>query len=72
VLSGAPLAAAVRDLARREDADAIVVGQNAVTGSGSASELVGSAPCIVLVAPTGLRFRRPSALGRRNGAGHSP
>jgi nucleotide-binding universal stress UspA family protein len=71
-LSGAPLAEAVRDLVRRERADAIVVGQNAVAGEGSASDLVGSAPCVMLVAPTGHRFGRPSELTTRNGTVHSP
>jgi nucleotide-binding universal stress UspA family protein len=71
-LSGAPLADAIRDLARRERADAIVVGQNAVAGEGSASDLVGSAPCVMLVAPTGHRFGRPSELTTRNGTVHSP
>jgi nucleotide-binding universal stress UspA family protein len=70
ILSGAPLAEAVCALARRERADAIVVGQNAVAAE--ASVLAASAPCVVLVAPTGHRFGRPSALTTRNGAVHSP
>jgi nucleotide-binding universal stress UspA family protein len=63
---GAPLAEAVRDLARRERADAIVVGQNLVATDDSASRLLANAPCVVLVAPAGHRFRRPSAGDDRN------
>jgi nucleotide-binding universal stress UspA family protein len=71
-LSGAPLAEAIRDLAHRERADAIVIGQNAVAGDGPASQLVARAPCVVLIAPVGHRFRRPSALAGQNGMTHSP
>jgi nucleotide-binding universal stress UspA family protein len=66
-LSGAPLPDAVRDLAQRERADAIVIGQNAIAGDESASGLLAGAPCVVLVAPVGHRFRRPPAATRRNG-----
>ena len=71
-VSGVPLADAIRDLARRERADAIVVGQNAVIGDTSAAKLTAGAPCVVLVAPVGHRFRRPAALGGRNGVPRSP
>ena len=71
-VSGVPLADAIRDLARRERADAIVVGQNAVIGDTSAAKLTAGAPCVVLVAPVGHRFRRPAALGGRNGMPRSP
>jgi nucleotide-binding universal stress UspA family protein len=70
-LSGVPLAEAIRALAQRERADAIVVGQNAVAADRSASELVAGAPCVVLVAPVGHRFRRPSGLTVQNGTSHS-
>jgi nucleotide-binding universal stress UspA family protein len=71
-LSGVPLPDAIRDLARRERADAIVIGQNAVSGSSSASQLVAGAPCVVLVAPVGHRFRRPAAGTAKNGTIGSP
>jgi nucleotide-binding universal stress UspA family protein len=71
-LSGVPLADAIRDLARRERADAIVVGQNAVSGSSPASQLVAGAPCVVLVAPVGHRFRRPASVTVKNGRIGSP
>jgi nucleotide-binding universal stress UspA family protein len=71
-LSGAPLAEAIRDLARRERADAIVIGQNAVAGDESVSQLAGAAACVVLVAPVGHRFRRASAVTRQNGTIESP
>jgi nucleotide-binding universal stress UspA family protein len=71
-LSGAPLAEAIRDLAHRERADAIVIGQNAVAGDQSASQLAGVAPCVVLVAPVGHRFRRASAVTGQNGTIESP
>jgi nucleotide-binding universal stress UspA family protein len=71
-LSGVPLAEAIRALAHRERADAIVIGQNAVAGDKSAAELVGGAPCVVLVAPTGHRFRRPYATAGKNGTIGSP
>ena len=71
-LAGVPLAEAIRDRERRERADAIVVGQNAVAGNRSAAQLVADAPCVVLVAPVGHRFRRPSALTARNGTIGSP
>jgi hypothetical protein len=70
-LSGAPLAEAIGALAQRERADAIVVGQNAVAADRSVSRLVGGAPCVVLVAPVGHRFRRPSGLTVQNGTTHS-
>jgi nucleotide-binding universal stress UspA family protein len=55
-LSGAPLAEAVRDLARRESADAIVLAQNALGADESTARLLAAAPCVVLVAPAGYRF----------------
>jgi nucleotide-binding universal stress UspA family protein len=61
-LVGAPLPEAVGALARRERADAIVIGQNALTGA-EASRLLTGAPCVVLVAPVGHRFRtQPAAM----------
>jgi nucleotide-binding universal stress UspA family protein len=71
-LSGVPLADAIRDLARREHADAIVIGQTAVSGSSPASQLVVGAPCVVLIAPVGHRFRRPAAGTAKNGTIGSP
>jgi nucleotide-binding universal stress UspA family protein len=71
-LSGAPLPEAVRDLARREDADAIVIGQNALSADESASRLLTSAPCVVLIAPIGHRFRRAGAPMPRNEVVSSP
>jgi nucleotide-binding universal stress UspA family protein len=71
-VSGVPLADAIRDLARRERADAIVIGQNAVSEGSSASQLVAGAPCVVLVAPVGHRFRRPTAPTAKNGTIGSP
>ena len=70
-LSGAPLAEAIHALAQRERADAIVVGQNAVAADRSASRLVCGAPCVVLIAPVGHRFRRSSGLTVQNGTTHS-
>ena len=66
-LSGAPLAEAIRDLALRERADAIVIGQNAVSGSSSASQLLAGTACVVLIAPVGHRFRRPAVVTPENG-----
>ena len=71
-LAGVPLPEAIRDLALRERADAIVIGQNAVAGGGPASHLVARAPCVVLIAPVGHRFRRPPALAAPNGMTRSP
>jgi nucleotide-binding universal stress UspA family protein len=71
-VSGVPLADAIRDLARRERADAIVIGQNAVSGGSSVSQLLAGAPCVVLVAPVGHRFRRPAARTAKNGTIGSP
>jgi hypothetical protein len=65
-LDGGPAGAA------RRRADAIVIGQNAVAGDKSAAELVAGAPCVVLVAPTGHRFRRPYATAGKNGTIGSP
>ena len=70
-LAGAPLAEAVGALARRERADAIVIGQNALGGE-SASRLLTGAPCVVLVAPVGHRFQRRASATRQNGVARSP
>jgi nucleotide-binding universal stress UspA family protein len=67
-VSGAPLAEAVRDLARRERAEAIVIGQNALAPDGSVSRLLSGAPCVLLVAPVGHRFHGSSSHTRHNGA----
>jgi nucleotide-binding universal stress UspA family protein len=69
-LSGAPLPDAVADLARRERADAIVIGQTALAAGGG--RLLADAPCVVLVAPVGYRFRRSGPPARRNGVVKAP
>ena len=71
-LAGAPLAEAVGALARRERADAIVIGQNALGGE-SASRLLTGAPCVVLLAPVGHRFSdRPPRRARTGWPGRLP
>jgi nucleotide-binding universal stress UspA family protein len=69
-LSGAPMAEAVRDLARREHADAIVIGQSALGSDTAAARLLADAPCVVLVAPVGHRFRGPATV-HRNGVANN-
>jgi nucleotide-binding universal stress UspA family protein len=71
-LSGVPLPDAVRDLARREQADAIVIGQSALVGGEGWARLLADAPCVVLVAPVGHRFQRPQGAPRRNGVVNAP
>ena len=56
--SGLPFAEAVMALAHRERADAIVVGQNLVSGEPGVGQLLADAPCPVIVAPYGHRFVR--------------
>jgi hypothetical protein len=64
-VSGLLLADAAIVLAQREQAQAIVIGQNLLTrGGGDARDLVARAPCPVAVAPYGHRFGRGSALAR--------
>ncbi|HEX6695218.1 MAG TPA: hypothetical protein VF080_00425 [Solirubrobacteraceae bacterium] len=57
-LSGLPFPDAVVALARRERPDAIIVGQNLVSGEPGVGQLVTDAPCPVIVAPYGHRFVR--------------
>ena len=67
-LSGLPFAEAVSALAHRERPDAIVVGQNLVSGEPGVARLLADAPCPVIVAPYGHRFvpgLRPGAHHRR-------
>jgi nucleotide-binding universal stress UspA family protein len=63
-ISGVPFAEALRSVARRERADAVVVGQNLLAHEPGARELVASAPCVVVVAPYGHRFVRAFAPAR--------
>ena len=63
-VSGMPFADAVQALARRERADAIVVGQNALGGEPGIGRLLAEAPCPVVVAPYGHRFVRAFAPAR--------
>jgi hypothetical protein len=63
-LSGLPFADAVGALARRERADAIVVGQNLVSSEPGVRRLLADAPCAVVVAPYGHRFVRAFAPAR--------
>jgi nucleotide-binding universal stress UspA family protein len=63
-LSGLPFAEAVAVLARREGADAIVVGQNLLANEPGAHALLASAPCPVAVAPYGHRFARSFEASR--------
>lgn len=57
-LSGLPFAEAVTALARREHPDAVIVGQNLVSGEPGVGQLLDDAPCPVIVAPYGHRFVR--------------
>jgi nucleotide-binding universal stress UspA family protein len=57
-LSGLPFAEAVIALARREQPDTIVVGQNLIYGEPGIGQLLADTPCPVVVAPYGHRFVR--------------
>lgn len=61
-VSGLRLADAVSVLAQREQAQAIVIGQNLLARGGD--DLVAGAPCPIAIAPYGHRFARRSALAR--------
>jgi NAD(P)H-hydrate repair Nnr-like enzyme with NAD(P)H-hydrate epimerase domain len=63
-LSGLPFAEAVGALARREQPDAIVVGQNLISHEPGVRRLLADAPCAVAVAPYGHRFVRSFAPAR--------
>jgi nucleotide-binding universal stress UspA family protein len=63
-VSGLPLAEAAAVLARREQAQVIVIGQSLLSRGGDAHALVANAPCPVAVAPYGHRFARSSELAR--------
>jgi hypothetical protein len=63
-LSGLPFADGVGAVARRERPDAIVVGQNLVSGEPGVGQLVADAPCPVVVAPYGHRFVRSFSPAR--------
>jgi nucleotide-binding universal stress UspA family protein len=63
-LSGLPFEDAVRAVARREQADVIVVGQNLLGREPGARLLLSAAPCPVAVAPYGHRFAPPFAPAR--------
>ncbi|HEX6620985.1 MAG TPA: universal stress protein [Solirubrobacteraceae bacterium] len=63
-VSGMPFADAVEALARRERPDAIVVGQNMLTGQPGTARLLAEAPCPIVVAPYGHRFVRAFAPAR--------
>jgi nucleotide-binding universal stress UspA family protein len=63
-ISGMPFAEAVRSVACRERADAVVIGQNLLGHEPGAREFVATAPCPVAVAPYGHRFVRAFAPTR--------
>jgi nucleotide-binding universal stress UspA family protein len=63
-LSGMPFADAVAALARREQPDAIVVGQNLLGAEPGMTQLLAEAPCPVVLAPYGHRFVRAFAPAR--------
>jgi hypothetical protein len=63
-LSGMPFADAVGALSRREQPDAIVVGQNLLGGEPGVAQLLAEAPCPVVLAPYGHRFVRGFAPAR--------
>ena len=63
-ISGVPFAEAVRSVARREGADAVVVGQSLLGHEPGAREFLAMAPCPVAVAPYGHRFVRGFAAAR--------